>query len=579
MRPKELLWLVVIVACAALASARKGCIHDKVAPRDVPRGEQTYGPLQSGRRSGTQDDQYQPIRITFNYDCDVCVDNNGQSKAQQDYVKQNMERSKKWLQSTLKVKRVVGNLKTSQTKMYNDVVTVPEKYRTTGVPDTDLLIFVRSSENDPNGCSEGTLAYALHTEQDTTLDRPTFGIIDMCITENLPDVTFDGKKKTLYHKEEDFHTTLHEITHILGHSGALYHWFRDENGQPRNRRCTQAEVEAADLRIDGYPFYCLKVNDVPMNATVVGKWDDGTDKWDGSRYMSNTLVSAAAPSTLEKVQNRHTYLKTPKLLEVARKHFGCSTWSGVALEDDGGSGSALSHWDKRMLMNEFMGASPSHFVNSKSAFTLALLEDSGWYKADYTKADPLAWGYLHGCKLFSECGMDAGKSISPGSICTPDSGGPLECTHDRSGFAKCGTSDQMDGCNYVNPLAQEGFLCSNWKQDAPSFLSTRAGSMPSDTSKCFSSDLMKGPNAAATDKVGCYDARCTKDTTWRLEIKDPSGAWQVCEPNKKLKVLGYAGAINCPPEWDTWCAVDTGMKATATPSPAPPPAPPPLPPP
>ena len=63
-------------------------------------------------------------------------------------------------------------------------ITVPETYRTAGVPNTDLLIFVRSSENDPDGCSEGTLAYALHTEQDTTLERPTFGVIDMCIAHN-----------------------------------------------------------------------------------------------------------------------------------------------------------------------------------------------------------------------------------------------------------------------------------------------------------------------------------------------------------------------------------------------------------
>ena len=29
--------------------------------------------------------------------------------------------------------------------------------------------------------------------------------------------------------------------------------------------------------------------------------------------------------------------------------------AGVALEDDGGVGTAGSHWEKRVLMNEFMG--------------------------------------------------------------------------------------------------------------------------------------------------------------------------------------------------------------------------------
>jgi len=34
-------------------------------------------------------------------------------------------------------------------------------------------------------------------------------------------------------KEEDFHTALHEIIHILGMSDILFAWFRDENGAPR----------------------------------------------------------------------------------------------------------------------------------------------------------------------------------------------------------------------------------------------------------------------------------------------------------------------------------------------------------
>ena len=35
------------------------------------------------------------------------------------------------------------------------------------------------------------------------------------------------------------------------------------------------------------------------------------------------------------------------------------------------------------MLTEFMCAAPSGFANVKSALTLALMEDSGWYKAVY----------------------------------------------------------------------------------------------------------------------------------------------------------------------------------------------------
>ena len=35
--------------------------------------------------------------------------------------------------------------------------------------------------------------------------------------------------------------------------------------------------------------------------------------------------------------------------ETGRQHFNCSTLEGVQLEDQGGSGTALSHWETRIL--------------------------------------------------------------------------------------------------------------------------------------------------------------------------------------------------------------------------------------
>ena len=35
--------------------------------------------------------------------------------------------------------------------------------------------------------------------------------------------------------------------------------------------------------------------------------------------------------------------------EEGRRHFNCPSLSGVELEDFGGEGTALSHWEKRIL--------------------------------------------------------------------------------------------------------------------------------------------------------------------------------------------------------------------------------------
>ncbi|CAJ1972842.1 unnamed protein product [Sphenostylis stenocarpa] len=64
-----------------------------------------------------------------------------------------------------------------------------------------------------------------------------------------------------------------------------------------------------------------------------------------------------------------------------------------------------SHWEKRLLMNEIMtGSVDTRSVVSK--MTLALLEDSGWYKANYSMADQLDWGRNQGTEFVtSPCSL------------------------------------------------------------------------------------------------------------------------------------------------------------------------------
>ena len=50
------------------------------------------------------------------------------------------------------------------------------------------------------------------------------------------------------------------------------------------------------------------------------------------------------------VLNRTVHIMvTPRVLEEVRNHFGCAELQGAELEDQGGDGTALTHWEKRIF--------------------------------------------------------------------------------------------------------------------------------------------------------------------------------------------------------------------------------------
>lgn len=69
----------------------------------------------------------------------------------------------------------------------------------------------------------------------------------------------------------------------------------------------------------------------------------------------------------------------PRVTSFARAHFNCSTLSGFELENNGGTGTAGSHWKQRVAGDEFMSGYPSLLGESRlSNLSLAFLEDIGY---------------------------------------------------------------------------------------------------------------------------------------------------------------------------------------------------------
>ena len=132
---------------------------------------------------------------------------------------------------------------------------------------------------------------------------------------------------------------------------------------------------------------------------------------------------------------------------MAPEYFACPDVPGAEFENDGGTGSAGSHFEKRVLFNEFM----SHEITpgyKYRAVLLAALDDSGWYTVAYVSGSPNTYHALtrrrhrrlaspapYTGKLCPVCCAPAeaahrpalrrGLAAGPGAASDSDSGRPL----------------------------------------------------------------------------------------------------------------------------------------------------------
>ena len=101
------------------------------------------------------------------------------------------------------------------------------------------------------------------------------------------------------------------------------------------------------------------------------------------------------------------YINSAKVLSVAKKYFNCDKIKGVRLEEYGGTGTAGSHWDARILLGDYMNGEIYPPEQVISEFTLALLEDTGYYKANYYTGGLLKFGKNKGCDFLNKkCVID-----------------------------------------------------------------------------------------------------------------------------------------------------------------------------
>jgi len=150
-----------------------------------------------------------------------------------------------------------------------------------------------------------------------------------------------------------------------------------------------------------------------------------------------------------------TYMFTGKnVVEKARKYYNCPSLSGVPLQyKDGKVG---GHWSEVYLGDELMTPTTGADAEKVSPMTLALCEDTKWYKADYTFAENYNFNKGAGCKVF-------GNTCPSPAICKIGSQGFVTSDYKAVGYC----SQNGRGCarerKYSNMDCMKG---ANWGKDA-----------------------------------------------------------------------------------------------------------------
>ena len=178
----------------------------------------------------------------------------------------------------------------------------------------------------------------------------------------------------------------------------------------------------------------LSSNNRPVAGVVEINPHFSLDKHDTAYYMkflllhelshvlgfSSSFFSALGLLKTEKINGvTKNYISSPKVLQKAQIHFNCKNIKGVELENQGGEGSAGSHWEARYMLGDYM-ISTDYPENTISDITLAYFEDTGFYKVNYYTGGLFRFGKNKGCAFLEEdCVYNNGQNTSfPNEFCT-----------------------------------------------------------------------------------------------------------------------------------------------------------------
>jgi len=282
-------------------------------------------------------------------------------------------------------------------------------------------------------------------------------------------------------------------------------------------------------------------------------------------YNTLPLSSVVKNTTVNGVQKQ--MIVTPKVVSLAQKHFACNSLQGVEIEDQGGSGTAGSHWEARVMMGDFM-IGDSYSENVLSEITLALFEDSGWYKTNYYTGGLFRFGKNKGCDFVKKKCINNGQSSFPNDFFT--NAGAAMCLSSRhaKGFCDLGVRENIPTAyqyftdntlgGYTNadicPIGNSAggdtnnyFFPTNCAYGLKDY--ENLGETIGSDSACFMSSLIPNSipdfvNMQGKNRAICYSYTCNSDETYVVKILDKT---ITCNKEGGTKTVdGLDGIFYCP---------------------------------
>lgn len=213
-------------------------------------------------------------------------------------------------------------------------------------------------------------------------------------------------------------------------------------------------------------------------------------------YKSNSATTKNVTVSTKSGKTTQIMVISPSVVSYGKTYFSCSSFQGIPMENEGGSGSAGTHWEKLYLGNEIM-TSQMTGKPVYSAFTFALMQDSGWYNVDTSKAEPLLWGRGQGCSF-----LDSTCNTQYSEFCNKPTSGLASsyyyCSRDFTSRTYCASTSFTDTC-YIKEYMKN----DNCNQADPDFQSATLYEKPGPNSRCFIT------NYNSRNLPGCYPSSCS----------------------------------------------------------------------
>lgn len=285
----------------------------------------------------------------------------------------------------LEVKQPTHNIFPSESSCGS--TSIPAEHVADGVANADVVIYVESRPDSACEIESKPELTICHFDQDM---RPLIGMLRVC----LGDISIVNGKIGEMETARNVATFSQLIGRFLGLSPKLFQFFRNPE---TNQLWGEREVNVECL--DGDKTVRLKMP------------------------LSNIIQERS-----ERENEQFYEISTPTVMQITKNHFDCQTLTGARLEKPfidphDGRKCNFNNLDLRYHFDEDMtsisqNADAAHGV---SPLSIALLEDSSWYRANFKASRTPSFGRAAGCGFVgSKCISSSGNvpDYSLGYFCS-----------------------------------------------------------------------------------------------------------------------------------------------------------------